>query len=68
MITDVFLAHKRINVYEHTVKTWRHMKVLEKYHQRGCERKVGGVGGMEGKLNGNHLRLIPGLCLEDRTN
>ena len=22
--------------------------------------------GMEGKLNGNDLRLIPGLCLEDR--
>ena len=21
---------------------------------------------MEGKLNGNYLRLIPGLCLEDR--
>ena len=24
--------------------------------------------GMEGKLNGNHLRLISWLCLEDRTN
>ena len=29
---------------------------------------MGGEEGMEGKLNGNFLRLIPGLCLEDRTN
>ena len=27
-----------------------------------------GVEGMERKLNGNHLRLILGLCLEERTN
>jgi hypothetical protein len=32
------------------------------------ERKVEGEEGMEVKLNGNYLRLIPGLCLEDRTN
>ena len=32
------------------------------------DRKKGGVEGMEGKLNGNHLRLITGLCLEDRMN
>ena len=25
-------------------------------------------GGSEGRLNVNHLRLIPGLFLEDRTN
>jgi hypothetical protein len=28
-------------------------------------RKGGGVKGMEEKLNGNQMRLIPGLCLED---
>jgi hypothetical protein len=32
------------------------------------DKKGGGVEGMEGKLNGNHLRLIPELCLEDRMN
>jgi hypothetical protein len=32
------------------------------------ERKVGGEEGMERKLNGNYLRLIPGLCLEDKTS
>ena len=32
------------------------------------DRKGGGVEGMEGNLNGNHLRVTPGLCLEDRTN
>ena len=32
------------------------------------EGKELGVEGMEGKMNGDHLRLIPGLCLEDRTN
>ena len=30
--------------------------------------KEGGVKGMEGKLNGNYLRLISGLCLEVRMN
>jgi hypothetical protein len=32
------------------------------------DREGGSEAGMEGKLNGNHLRLIPGLYLEDRTN
>ena len=32
------------------------------------DSKEGKVEGMNGKLNKNHLRLIPGLCLEDRTN
>ena len=27
-----------------------------------------GMEEMEGKLNGDHPRLILGLCLEDRTN
>jgi hypothetical protein len=32
----------------------------------GVRRKWGGVEGMERKFNGNYLRLIPGLCLEDK--
>ena len=32
------------------------------------DRKGEGVEGMEGKLNGNYMKLIPGLCLEDRMN
>ena len=32
------------------------------------DRKEGGVERTGGKFNGNHLRLIPGLCLEDRFN
>ena len=32
------------------------------------DRKGGGVEGMEEKINGNYLMLIPGLCLEDKTN
>ena len=38
---------------------------MGKCHQSGYQ---GGVEAMEGKLNGNHLRLIPGLCLEDKIN
>ena len=34
----------------------------------GSKRGRLGEEGMEGKLNENYLRLIPGLCLEDRTN
>ena len=37
--------------------------VTEKCHQSVCE-----IGRVEGKLNGNHLGLIPGFCLEDRIN
>ena len=47
------------------------MRVFERCHQ-GLARmeKKGGAEeeAMEGKLNGYYLRLIPGLCLEDRTN
>ena len=32
------------------------------------DRKGKGVERMEEKLNGNHLKLITGLCLEDRMN
>ena len=38
-------------------------------HQGVVKEQVGkGEGGEEGKLNGNYLKLIPGLCLEDRMN
>ena len=39
-----------------------------KGHRGRCEAKMGGMEGMEGTLNENHLRLIPGLCLEDKVN
>jgi hypothetical protein len=55
-IRDIFLNQKRANV-------WRHEKVFERCHH-GVVREKGGEG-MEGKLNGNYLRLIPGLYLED---
>ena len=32
------------------------------------DMKREGVEGLEGKLNGNRLRLIPGLCLDNRMN
>ena len=32
------------------------------------DRKGGGEERMEEELNRNYLRLIAGLCLEDRTN
>ena len=35
---------------------------------RETKRGRGEEEGMEGKLNGNYLRLIPGLYLEDRMN
>ena len=68
MITDVFLDQKRVNICEHTVK----MVPCDSFGKAPPEWvrdwKVGEVEGMEGKLNGNHPRLIPGLCLENRTN
>jgi hypothetical protein len=44
------------------------MRVLEKCHQGGCDTGRGGIRGIDGKLNGNYLSLIPGLCPENRTN
>ena len=55
-ITYVFLDQKRIKIYEHTVKN--------KNHQERNRKK----GEAEGKLSGNYLRLIRGLCLEDGMN
>ena len=66
-ITDVFFDQKRVNGYEHTVKTPGDK--FEKCHQSGCETGIGeGVEGMEEKLNVNHLRTIPGPYLKDRMN
>ena len=65
MITDVSLVQKRVNVCEHMVKM-APCESFGKVPPEGC--KTGRGVGMEGKLNGNHLRLILGLCLEDRMN
>jgi hypothetical protein len=68
MITDAFVSQKRVNVCEHMVKTAPHNRFRRVPPKWVQNRKEGGVEGMEGKLNGNYLRLIPGLCLENRTN
>ena len=61
-ITDVFLDQKRVNVCEHMVKMVSH----ESFGKVPPDLVLDEKGeGMEEKLNGNHLRLIPGLCLED---
>ena len=65
MITDVFLDQKRVNICEHTVKTAQH-ESFGKVPPGGLQDRKG--RGVEGKLNRNYLKLIPGLCLEDRTN
>ena len=65
MITDVFLDQKRVCVCEQTVKMVPHERFLKVLPGGLQDRKV---EGMEGKLNGNHPRLTPRLCLEDRTN
>ena len=61
MITDVFLDQKKINVFDHAVKTVSHESFGEVPPERVQDRKGEGV---EGNLNGNHLRLIPGLYRE----
>jgi hypothetical protein len=38
--------------------------VFERYHQRVARQEAGKVRGLEE----NYLRLIPGLCLDNRTN
>ena len=42
------------------------MTVSAKSHQGN--RKKGEVERMEEKENGSYLRLIPGMCLEDKMN
>ena len=60
MDMTVFLNQKRANVCEHTTK----MVSLEflKGATKGLQEEW-----MEGNLKGNYLKLIPELCLEDRT-
>ena len=66
-ITDAFLNQKKVNVCEHAVK-WHHVNVYERCHQEVARQETGNGGGSEGKLSGDYLRLMPGLCLEDRMN
>jgi hypothetical protein len=67
VITDAFLNQKRVNICEHAVK-WHNVSVFERYHQGVARQEVGKGGELKRKLSGNYLRLIPGLCLEDRAN
>jgi hypothetical protein len=59
IITDFFLNQKKVNECEHMVKT------------APCELQINatriGARQKEGR-GGNYLKLIPELCLEDRTN
>ena len=64
MITDVFLNQMRVNICEQKVKMASH----EFFTSVTREIARGRGEGMEGKLSGDYLRLILGLCLEDRTN
>ena len=66
-ITNAFLDQKRVNVCEHMVK-WHHMSVYERCYHGVARQEAGTGGGLEGKLSGDYLRFMPGLCLEDRTN
>jgi hypothetical protein len=54
-----------VNVCEYTVKTAPH-EHFGKVPPKGIQGREG--EGVEGKLNGNHQRLIPGLCLDNRMN
>ena len=62
VITDAFLDQKRLNVCEHAVKMASH-ECFWKVPPGVARQEVGKGGGV-----GDYLRLIPGLCLEDRTN
>jgi hypothetical protein len=55
---DVFLNQKRVNVCEYTVK-------MMPYDSFGCGEEW---TGWRVKLNGNYLKLIPGLCPADGMN
>ena len=61
------LNQKRITVCEHMVKMASHEFLKSAIREvRGC--KTGRGEGRRETLNGNYLRLIPGLCLENRRN
>jgi hypothetical protein len=55
-------------MYLNTRKRWCHVRVWRSATKEGARQEGGGVEGMEGNLNRNHLRSIPGLCVEDRIN
>ena len=59
--TAILLNQKRANVPEHTTK----MASLE--FLKGATRRLWEEW-MEGNIKGDYLRLMPGLCLEDRMN
>ena len=54
-------------MHVNTVSRWRHV-IVSSNRKLGRKKRKGLVEGMEGKLNGNYLKLIPGLCLEERMN
>jgi hypothetical protein len=63
-----FDGHRRLSQSEESEYMWTHDKdgVTREFLEgatRGLQEKW-----MEGNLKGNYLRLIPGLCLEDRTH
>ena len=68
MITDVFLDQKRVNVCKHMVKVAPHESFLKVPIGGLRDRKRRVLEGREEKLNGNYLRLIRGLYLENITN
>ena len=51
-----------MNICKHTVKMVPHDSWLSKNHQENEQVEEG----KEGKEEGIHLRLISGLCLEDK--
>ena len=68
-----FNGHRRFSQSKESKCMWTHSKdgvtrVFERCHQGVVREEGGGEEGMQGKLNGNYLRLIQGLCLEDRMN
>ena len=67
MITDVFLDQRRVNVSEHMINSVQ-QQFWKSAIRVGAREEGGGVEGKDRKLNGSHLRLIQGLCLEDRMN
>ena len=68
-LTDRFDTHEGLSQSQENKCMWTpcrggNMWLLSKSHQERSGKK----GEVEEKLNGNYLRLIPGLCLEDRMN
>ena len=67
-----FDDHRCLSQSEESKCMWTHGKdgatwEFWKASPGGCETGRGGEEGMVGKLNGNYLKLIPGMCLEDNS-